>query len=209
MNNKILNTALVLIPKKLQSKAVAKALNFLFPANVLSFGRELTLQLEVSDLKRRWTLKVDCHGLQPESGHDDADIVVCAALDVILAAQDCRQLRAALYNGDIEIIADPQDRQVVEHLLQSVTQSRLDQLIERCYAFLKLKPKPRFDYKTVTLAEIRTARDVDWLRDEAVKLETSNMADALRLMEIAHQARPSGPFIKRKVEEYRSALAQQ
>lgn len=209
MNLKLLNAALVLTPKKLQSKAVAKAMNFLFPAGVFPFNHVRTLRLEVTDLKRHWRLKIDSSGCQPEFGKCDVDVTVRASLDIILAAQDYHQLQASLKNGDIEVIADPQDKALVETALQKVTQARLDSLVERCYAFLKLKPKPRFDINSVTLAEIKTARDVDWLRDEAVKLETSNLPDALRLMEIAHQARPSGPFIKRKVEEYRSVLAQQ
>ncbi|WP_136483230.1 hypothetical protein [Vibrio sp. H11] len=206
MNLKLLNAALVLTPKKLQSKAVAKAMNFLFPASLYPFNHVRTLRLEVTDLKRHWRLKIDSSGCQPEFGKCDVDVTVRASLDIILAAQDYHQLQASLKNGDIEVIADPQDKALVETALQKVTQARLDSLVERCYAFLKLKPKPRFDIQTVTFADIKTARDVDWVRDQAIKLEDTDLIEALRLMEIAHKARPSGPLIKKKVEKYRLAL---
>lgn len=209
MNKKILNAALVLTPKKLQNKAVSKALNFLFVPGSAAFKEGVTLRLELVDLKRSWLVTTGGSGYQPAKSNLNADITVRAALDVVLAAQDRDRLHSFLRSGEIEVVADPQDKVLLESLLKGLTQAKLDALVARCYGFLKLKPKPRFDIKTVTLAEVKTARDVDWLRDEAVKLETSNLPDALRLMEIAHQARPSGPFIKRKVEEYRSVLALQ
>ncbi|WP_272166377.1 hypothetical protein [Vibrio diabolicus] len=209
MNNKTLKAALFLIPNKLQNKAVSKALNFLFVSGTSALKEGVIVRLEVVDLKRSWLVTTDGSGYQPAKSNLNADITVRASLDVVLAAQDRDRLHSFLSSGEIEVVAVPQDKVLLESLLKGLTQAKLDALVARCYGFLKLKPKPRFDIKTVTLAEIKSARDVDWLRDEAVKLETSNLPDALRLMEIAHQARPSGPFIKRKVEEYRSVLAQQ
>ncbi len=49
-------------------------------------------------------------------------------------------------------------------------------------------------------------RDVDFLRDTAIGLEDTDLEAALRLMLIAQAARPSGPFIGKKVEEYRRRL---
>lgn len=209
MNKKIINATLMLIPKRFQIKAVSKALNFLLSQGKAVFKDGTILRFEVTDLNKIWLLKVVSTGYQSADEKSQADITVRAALDVVLASQDRDQLHQFLRSGEIEVVADPQDKAVLESALKTLTQAKLDALVARCYGFLKLKPKPRFDIKTVTLAEVKTARDVDWLRDEAVKLETSNLSDALRLMEIAHQARPSGPFIKRKVEEYRTVLAQQ
>ena len=45
--------------------------------------------------------------------------------------------------------------------------------------------------------------DADLLRDLALALEIVDLDKAKRLMEIALLARPTGPFIKQKVEEYR------
>lgn len=49
-----------------------------------------------------------------------------------------------------------------------------------------------------------TPQDVNLLRDAAVLLERDHLAMAERLMEMAHRARPDGPFIKAKLEEYRA-----
>jgi hypothetical protein len=45
--------------------------------------------------------------------------------------------------------------------------------------------------------------DADLLRDLALELELSDFNKAKRLMELALVARPTGPFIQQKVEEYR------
>lgn len=176
----------MLIPKKLPNKAVSKALKFLFVPGSSAFKEGVTLRLEVVDLKRSWLVTTGSSGYQPAKSNISADITVRASLDVVLAAQARDRLHSFLRSGKIEVVADPQDKVLLESLLKGLTQAKLDALIAHCYGFLKLKPKSRFDIKTVTLAEVKTAKDVDWLRDEAVKLETSNLSDALRLMEIAH-----------------------
>lgn len=50
------------------------------------------------------------------------------------------------------------------------------------------------------------AKDIEYLRDLAIRLESDNLPAALRLMEIAHAACPSGHRIRDKVFEYRRAL---
>lgn len=209
MNIKIINSALIFIPNRLQVKALAKALNFVLLGCEIDLDDKRVIKIELTDLNRSWLFYVDRKGFNPHFFNSISDITVRSSINVIIEAQDCEKLKSFLENGKVEVIASPKDKKLILSSLKNISQSRLDVLVERGYAFLKLKPKPRFDIKTVTLAEVKTARDVDWLRDEAVKLETSNLSDALRLMEIAHQARPSGPFIKRKVEEYRNVLAQQ
>lgn len=52
--------------------------------------------------------------------------------------------------------------------------------------------------------------DADALRDMALRIEQGKrlaLSDALVLMALARRARPKGPFISRKLEEYRQALA--
>ncbi|WP_445359472.1 hypothetical protein [Microbulbifer sp. ANSA005] len=43
---------------------------------------------------------------------------------------------------------------------------------------------------------------IDRIRDTATSLEKTDMEEAYRLMSIAHKARPSGIFIRRKLQEY-------
>ncbi len=65
---------------------------------------------------------------------------------------------------------------------------------------------PVLDINQVTFEDIKYSFDVDFLRDEAVKHESIDLAMAYKLMSLAYQARPNGPFIKAKYEEYRQAL---
>lgn len=47
---------------------------------------------------------------------------------------------------------------------------------------------------------------INTLRDSAIVLEKENIKLAYELMSIAHQARPDGPFIKKKLDEYKSLI---
>jgi predicted type IV restriction endonuclease len=135
-----------------------------------------------------------------------SDIVLSAPLAVVLSLDEPGKVIHAIENGLVTVEASEYNRTQLLVALQALSQERIDTLIERCYGFLKLTPKPRLDLKTVTLSELVTPKDVDFVRDEAVKREKTDLTEALRLMELAHQARPNGPFIKKKVQEYRKAL---
>lgn len=65
---------------------------------------------------------------------------------------------------------------------------------------------PFLDLNTVTLSDVKYSFDVDFLRDEAVKLEETDLMLAHKLMSIAYQARPNGSFIKEKYNEYKQRL---
>ncbi|WP_417698543.1 hypothetical protein [Psychromonas sp.] len=208
MNKKILSAALTIMPKSIQAKAVAKGLNFLLP--LAGDTQQLCIQLELVDLKRSWQVEKTVNGYTTSSKKRPAaehDVVIKATLPVVLACKDSRRLRAAVNSGDIELLGCVNGKEQIAKQLLNISQQRLDTLVEQCYKFFKLKPQPRIDISSVTLSDIQLARDVDFIRDEAVRLEKNNLQEALRLMEIAHQARPNGPFIKRKLDEYRQALA--
>lgn len=49
-------------------------------------------------------------------------------------------------------------------------------------------------------------KDIDLIRDAAIKLENTDIKMAHDLMAIAHRARPNGPFIKKKLIGYREQL---
>ena len=49
-------------------------------------------------------------------------------------------------------------------------------------------------------------KSVDLIRDTAVSIENTNVRVAKELMQIAHLARPHGPFIKKKIKEYERIL---
>jgi hypothetical protein len=66
---------------------------------------------------------------------------------------------------------------------------------------------PILNIKTVKFDDIKYNFDVDFLRDEAIKLESTNLTLAFKLMSLAHQARPDGPFIEGKCKEYKKQLS--
>lgn len=67
---------------------------------------------------------------------------------------------------------------------------------------------PILDIDNVTIDDVKYPFDVDFLRDEAVRIENESLTKAHHLMSLAYKARPNGPFIKAKFEEYQQLLAQ-
>ncbi|WBA17120.1 SCP2 sterol-binding domain-containing protein [Salinivibrio kushneri] len=206
INKRLLNAALVLIPNKQQTKAVAKALNFLLVPQRMALEESRVVQFEVTDLAQSWWVSIDQTGVYPSTNANPADLIVRAPLSTILAAQDHSVLQGLLNDEQVQIEGTAHDKALLDAALQTITPEQLEALVDRCYVFLRLKRTQRFNVQSVTLADLKTAADVDWVRDTAVKLELTHPQEAWRLMELAHQARPSGPFIARKVKEYRQAL---
>lgn len=48
--------------------------------------------------------------------------------------------------------------------------------------------------------------EIDLLRDSAINLESINLEKSLSLMELAHKLRPTGPFIMKKISDYKKIL---
>jgi hypothetical protein len=139
MNPKLLSAALALIPNKLQHIAVAKALNYLF-SNSQLFEGSRTVCLKVVDLKRQWSLCNHGGVFQPaESKLEKADIAVEANLDTIIRAQRQAYLIKALKSNEIVIEAKDADKQAMMQALLSLSQHKLEALIEHCYAFLRIR----------------------------------------------------------------------
>lgn len=205
MNPRIVQTALVLVPKKLQQKAVSKALNRLLFLQVLPHPR--TINIHITDLKKQWWLCTDESGFKPLFSRErQADIRVQITFDTLVSLQDGGQLEQALHSGLLNIEANEPDTEILSQALLSITQEQIYHLIDVGYSFLNIPKKNQIDLKTVTFADIKTEKDIDYIRDASLKLEHFNLQEALRLMEVAQQARPNGPFINNKVAEYRRAL---
>lgn len=65
---------------------------------------------------------------------------------------------------------------------------------------------PVLDINNVELADVKYPFDVDFLRDEAMKIESTDLALAFELMSLAYKVRPNGLLIKAKLEEYKQLL---
>lgn len=208
MNKRMLSALLTLIPQKIQYKAVLKALNFVFPSGFFSTTEPKVIKLSLVDFNRSWVIKMNQSGFYLSKDHELLpDIIVSSELNTIIMSHDTKKLKEAVEKNHIDIKAAESDRVKVISALNSVHQRKLDQLIDHGYRFFKLTPRPRIDICTVTIDDIRISKDVDFIRDEAIKLEKTDLKEALRLMELAHSARPSGQFIEKKVREYRLALS--
>jgi hypothetical protein len=48
-----------------------------------------------------------------------------------------------------------------------------------------------------------STKDIDLLKDLAISLEVDDFERAFKLMQLVYEARPSGPLIKKKIEEYK------
>lgn len=82
-------------------------------------------------------------------------------------------------------------------------------ILSRAASFLGKDMPKLLDLKNISFDDIKTPEHVDFLRDEAVKIENEDLEKALQLMSLAHRARPQGPFIKKKLAEYEKALSEQ
>ncbi len=69
-----------------------------------------------------------------------------------------------------------------------------------------LQEKCRVVEQNVRNRKYLSEKNIDSIRDGAVVIESMDIKLAYELMSIAHQARPGGPFIKKKLDEYKSLL---
>ncbi len=208
MNNKILGAAIRLVPKKIQSRAIAKALNFIFSEQPLNVNEGTALQLIVSDIKQQWWFSIAEGMFIPltKAPADSSKLVsVSSELSTLLLLRGKSTIESAIDNGDV--IFEGDQSQVVIRNAKAIKQDKIDELIGHAYHFLKLRKPPRLNIHTVTVTDITSAQDVDFLRDEALRLESSDFELAQHLMSIAHQVRPNGVIIQQKMKEYREKIA--
>jgi predicted Fe-Mo cluster-binding NifX family protein len=209
MNKKILAAALVIIPKKLQQKAIAKAFNFLFADQYKQFSGIETLELRIEDPSKSWLLHLGEKESTPQKGDGEVNVLVSTTLDTLITCQRKPNLIKALDERLIKIKGSTQDVQRVEEVLRHIEQDKLEHLIDRAYQFLRITRPARLNIHDVTIEDIQTPRDIEFLRDQAIALEQTNIQLALKLMELAHQARPNGPLINKKLKQYRTAVRSQ
>ena len=75
------------------------------------------------------------------------------------------------------------------------------------YLFLAASHDPELVYEEEIVQKFSLENThINTIRDSAVALEKKNINFAHDLMEIAHKARPNGPFIEKKLNEYKSII---
>ena len=118
----------------------------------------------------------------------------------------------ALNNEDIKLIGEQGLADVITNNLKTLDEKRLKSLSNHLFSFLNLKSKQPvepapLDINNITADDLATPSNIDFIRDEAIKLEQTDLQKALSLMLLAQQARPNGKVINNKVKDYQAKLA--
>lgn len=207
IKKRFLLAAITIVPKRIQQKALVKALSFVLPdTSILTGVKGLTLS--IPDLNKSWTFGVSEDGFNsvvPSSLQGEL-IELTADSQTLFKCQRKSRLVTSLTDGSVVISASNEKKQQMLTLLASIEQHQLDALVNRCYSFLHIKSQPYLDVNTVTIEDVEHDEDIDYLRDEAIRLEDIDLKLALKVMRVAQQARPKGPLINSKVAQYEQQL---
>lgn len=211
MKKIIISTALRLVPKSVQYKALCKALNHLFEKHNLNELKNCVVKLSVSDLKKSWLLAYSEQGFS-DTAKRKADIELKTKFATALSLHSKDDVDNALNNGDIKLIGEPALVNVIANNLHTLDEKRLKSLSNHLFSFLNLKSKQPvepapLDINNITADDLSTPSNIDFIRDEAIKLEQTDLQKALSLMLLAQQARPNGKVINNKVKDYQAKLA--
>lgn len=210
MKKTIISSALRFVPKKIQMNALCKALNYICQGNDLRQFEGKVIKLNVSDLKKSWF--VTCHASRFESIKAKvADVEIKTNFNTAVQLQNKKFMLQSIEKGDVELIGEAGLTDAIEVLVLNTNEQRLINLSRHFFQFLKLSPPesstpPRLNIDNVTLSDLKSPLDVDFIRNEAIKLESRDLKKALTLMLLAQQARPKGPLIAQKVMEYQKKL---
>ncbi|WP_394242594.1 sulfotransferase family 2 domain-containing protein [Vibrio astriarenae] len=196
--------ALRLIPKKQQHTMLARALDYLLDVQALQEYVGKVLAVSIRDSKLSWSLLFD--GQSFVHSRKTPDLCVQLSLDDVLNFPSSEELRLKIMDGSIEVAGQADDQQFILQLTDSIDQLKITACLRRLRGLLGIKAESIQDkpLPDLTIRDVGSEQDVNYLRDQAVKHESSDPALAYSLMRLAHGARPKGPFIKRKLNSYRS-----
>lgn len=211
MKKTLISTALRLVPKSVQYKALCKALNYLFEHHNLNELKNKVVKLSVSDLKKSWLLTYTEQGFTGTTQRK-ADIELKTKFAVAFKVHNKAEIVDALNNEDIKLIGEQGLVDVITNNLKALDEKRLKSLSNHLFSFLNLKSKQPvepapLDINNITADDLSTPSNIDFIRDEAIKLEQTDLQKALSLMLLAQQARPNGKVINNKVKDYQAKLA--
>lgn len=211
MKKTLISTALRLVPKSVQYKALCKALNYLFEHHNLNELKNKVVKLNVSDLKKSWLLTYTEQGFTGTTQRK-ADIELKTKFAVAFKVHNKAEIVDALNNEDIKLIGEQGLADVITNNLKALDEKRLKSLSNHLFSFLNLKSKQPvepapLDINNITADDLSTPSNIDFIRDEAIKLEQTDLQKALSLMLLAQQARPNGKVINNKVKDYQAKLA--
>ncbi|MCQ8890455.1 hypothetical protein NQT72_13170 [Pseudoalteromonas carrageenovora] len=210
MKKTLISTALRFVPKSVQYKALCKALNYLFEHHDLNDLKNKVVKLNVSDLKKSWLLTYTEQGFTGTTQRK-ADIELKTKFAMAFKVHNKAEIVEALNNEDIKLIGEQGLVDVITNNLKALDEKRLKSLSNHLFSFLNLKSKQPvepapLDINNITADDLATPYNIDFIRDEAIKLEQTDLQKALSLMLLAQQARPNGKVINNKVKDYQAKL---
>ena len=197
--------------KFVQYKALCKALNYLLEHHNLNDLKNKVVKLNVSDLKKSWLLTYTEQGFTGTTQRK-ADIELKTKFATAFKVHNKTEIVDALNNEDIKLIGEQGLVDVITNNLQALDEKRLKSLSNHLFSFLNLKSKQPvepapLDINNITADDLATPSNIDFIRDEAIKREHTDLQKALSLMLLAQQARPNGKVINNKVKDYAAKLA--
>lgn len=204
MKAKLIKHGLRLISDKKKQSLFLRAINFLFELSQLIYYKGKVTEIRLVDSKLRWCFAFD--GEQFVASQQNPDIVISVGIDDILCFPTSDLLKQKVASGEILIVASERDKQLVIELLESINPIKVNQCIRYLRKMVGLKDTQIQDkaLDELTIRDIASEADINYVRDQALAAEPHNPALAFQLMHLAHGARPKGPFIKRKLNEYRT-----
>lgn len=212
MNKTLVKSALTFTTRSFQTKSICRAINYLAKPYEDILNEGTVVKLNLYDLKRIWFIQlVGCEFKPTKSKLDD--IEMRTDFSSLLQCRNGSDISRLLKNGNILILGDKHVCDKLGQMLLNIPQERIDTFFKKFKDFFTKKDKDVSalkitipDLENISLRDVKTNDDIDFIRDEALRIENTDIHTALRLMELAHQARPDGPFIKKKVFEYRAKV---
>ncbi|MBF9001208.1 sulfotransferase family 2 domain-containing protein [Vibrio nitrifigilis] len=203
MKKSITLVALRFISKNKQQVLVSRALNYLLEDADIGSYVSTVVQIKIRDTKHTWSLQ--CNGKKFEPSNNISDVIVTISLDDVINFPSQTQLKTKLKNREIDVQGAKVYQNLVSDLLENVDQVKITACIRRLRKMMGLTDRHIQDKEpdALTIRDIGSEKDVDYIRDLALRLETTTPELSYKLMVLAHGARPKGPFIKRKLDEYR------
>ncbi len=197
------HTALRMIPKKKQDSMISQAMSYLLADVDLSSYEAAVVSIRVKETKFVWNLRYNAGVFNPTD--NEPSVVISFKLDDVFEFPTRETLKQKVTNKEIHIEADKQYEKFALDILEKIDQIKVTKCVRRLRQLTgeKLQSVREKPLSELSIRDIVCQDDIDYIRDHALKHESTNPALAYQLMMLAHGARPQGPFIKRKVQEYR------
>lgn len=209
-----LTTALKLIPQKKQQHYFVNAINQLITKPLPATFVNQTLEFALQETKHRWLAHYDGQKFQAKSlkqtkplnkEHISPLFRLSFPWELLFSIKTKSQLIDAIEQHKVTASGNEKAQQLVLELCHQIDEYKIHHYRQRLsrYFGVKVESIQEIPLADINHSHIGGSKDVDYIRDQAIKQEDVNPALALQLMEIARVARPQGPFIKKKLQRYK------